>query len=65
MSEIIISMSDDFIDRLFYLACQCIRVSSLLDLRAYLPLEDFDELEKAQLLETKVELWIKEKIVKK
>ncbi|HBO4650982.1 TPA: hypothetical protein L4V35_002151, partial [Acinetobacter baumannii] len=27
-------------------------------------LEDFDELEKAQLLETKVELWIKEKLSK-
>ncbi|EPL3790730.1 P-loop NTPase fold protein, partial [Acinetobacter baumannii] len=57
--------SDDFIDRLFYLACQCIGVSSLLDLRACIStLEDFDELEKAQLLETKVELWIKEKLSK-
>lgn len=57
--------SDDFIDRLFYLARQCIGVSSLLDLRACIStLEDFDELEKAQLLETKVELWITEKLSK-
>ncbi|MNZ07839.1 hypothetical protein D3C78_246280 [compost metagenome] len=57
--------SDDFIDRLFFLACQCIGVSSLLDLRACIStLEDFEELGEAQLLETKVELWITEKLSK-
>lgn len=57
--------SDDFIERLYATACQCIGLSSLLDLRDCInTLEDFDEFEKAKLLESKVISWIKQKLSK-
>ncbi|SUU09243.1 P-loop NTPase fold protein [Acinetobacter haemolyticus] len=57
--------SDDFIDRLYSISCQSIGISSLPDLRACIStLEDFEESEKANLLESKVISWIKEKLSK-
>lgn len=57
--------SDDFIERLYSTAGQCIGLSSLLDLRDCInTLEDFDEFEKANLLESKVISWIKQKLSK-
>lgn len=57
--------SDDFIDRLYSISCQSIGISSLPDLRACIStLEDFEESEKAKLLESKVISWIKEKLSK-
>lgn len=57
--------SDDFIERLYSTACQCIGLSSLLDLRYCIStLEGFEEYEKAKLLESKVISWIKEKLSK-
>lgn len=57
--------SDDFIDRLYSISCQSNGISSLPDLRACIStLEDFEESEKAKLLESKVISWIKEKLSK-
>lgn len=57
--------SDDFIERLYSTAGQCIGLSSLLDLRDCInTLEDFDEFEEANLLESKVISWIKQKLSK-
>ncbi|ENX38334.1 hypothetical protein [Acinetobacter sp. NIPH 2100] len=57
--------SDDFIDRLYSVSCQCIGLSSLLDLRACInTFNDFEEFEKAKLLESKVVFWIEEKLSK-
>ncbi|MCU4579546.1 KAP family NTPase [Acinetobacter gyllenbergii] len=57
--------SDDFIDRLYSVSYKCIGVSSLFDLRTCInTLKDFEEFEKAQLLESKVVLWIEEKLSK-
>lgn len=57
--------SDDFIDRLYSLSCQSVGVSSLRDLRNCIStLEDFEESEKAKLLESKAISWIKEKLSK-
>ncbi|MCU4391331.1 KAP family NTPase [Acinetobacter courvalinii] len=56
---------DDFIDRLYSVSCQCIGLSSLLDLRACInTFNDFEEFEKAKLLESKVICWIEEKLSK-
>lgn len=56
---------DDFIDRLYSVSCQCIGLSSLLDLRACInTFNDFEEFEKAKLLESKVVCWIEEKLSK-
>lgn len=56
---------DDFIDRLYSVSCQCIGLSSLLDLRACInTFNDFEEFEKSKLLESKVISWIEEKLSK-